>query len=79
MITHAIDIHLKELFHEQVRYEMFKVSKVLFRSKIQEGTSLVQYAFKMNRYIVRSDQLCFGMDNELSIDLILIGLPSSFA
>ena len=33
----------------------------------------------MNGYIVRLDQLGFGMDNELNIDLILDGLPDSFA
>ena len=41
-------------------------------------TSLVQYALKMNGYIVRLDQLGFSMDNELFIDLILIGLPDIF-
>ena len=33
----------------------------------------------MHGYIGRLDQLGFGMDNELSIDLILAGLPDSFA
>ena len=41
MIAHAIVIHLKELFHEKTRSKRFKVSKLLFRSKMQEGTSLV--------------------------------------
>ena len=33
----------------------------------------------MHGYIVRLDQMGFGMDNELSIDLILAGLLDSFA
>ena len=33
----------------------------------------------MHGYIFRLDQLGFGMDNKLSIDLILVGLPYSFA
>ena len=33
----------------------------------------------MNGYIVRLDQLGFGMDHELSIDLILASLPDNFA
>ena len=33
----------------------------------------------MNGYIVRLDQLGFGMDHELSIDLIMVGLPDSFS
>ena len=57
----------------------YEVSKMLFRSRLQEGTSPVQYALKMHGYIVRLDQLGFGMDNELSIDLILAGLLDSFA
>ena len=50
-----------------------------FRSKMQDETSPVQYALKMNGYIMRLDHLGFGMDHELSIDLILVGLPNSFA
>ena len=79
MIAHAIIVHLKELFHEQARSERFEVSKLLFFSKMQERTSPVKYALKMNGYIVRLDQLGFRMDNELSIDFILAGLPYSFA
>ena len=33
----------------------------------------------MNGYIIRLDRLGFGMDYELSIDLILAGLPNSFS
>ena len=79
MKAHAIVVHMKELFHEQARSERFEVSKPLFRSKMQDRTSLIQYALKMNGYIVRLDQLGFGMNNELSIDLILASLPNSIA
>ena len=79
MIAYDIVAYLKELFHEKERFERFEVSKMIFRSKMQEGTSPVQYALKMHGYIVRLDQLGFGMDNELSIDLILASLPDSFA
>ena len=57
MISHAIVLHLKDLFHEQVRSERFEVYRLLFRSKMQDGTSPVQYALKMDGYIVRLDQL----------------------
>ena len=79
MTAYDIVAHLKDLFHEQARSERFEVSKILFLSSMQEGTSPVHYALKMHGYIVRLDQLGFGMDNELSIDLILAGLPDSFA
>ena len=52
---------------------------MLFRSRMQDGTSLMQYALKTNEYIVMLDQLGFGMDNELSIVLIMYVLPDSFA
>ena len=67
------------MFREQARSEKVEVSKQLFHSKMEEETSPVQYTMKMNEYIVRLDQLGFGMDNELSIDLILASLPDSFA
>ena len=55
MTVFDIVVHLKELFPEQARSERFQVSKMIFRSRMQEGTSLVQYALKMNGYIVRLD------------------------
>ena len=57
MTAHAIVFHLKELFHEQTRSERFEVSKLLFFSKIQEGTSPIQYTLKRNGNIVRLNQL----------------------
>ena len=61
MTAHAIVFHLKELFHEQARSERFEVSKLLFCSKIQEGTFLIQYVLKRNGYIVRLNQLELGI------------------
>ena len=40
-----------------------------------KGISLVMHVLKMNGYIKRLDQLGFGMDHELSIDLILTSYP----
>ena len=71
-------IHLKELFDKHVRFERFKISKLLFRSKMQVGTSLVQHALKMNTYIERFTQLGCVMDHELSIDLIMSSLIDNF-
>ena len=79
MTTNAIVLYLKDLFHEQVRSGRLKISKLLFWSKMQERTYDIQYAPKMSGYIVRLDQLGFGMDHELSIDLILASLLDSFA
>ena len=79
MTTYDIVVHQKELFHDKAGSKRFEISKMIFRSKMQERTSPVQYALKMNGYIVRLDQLGFGMDNELSMDLIMAGLPNIFA
>ena len=79
MTAYDIVAHLKELFHEQVRSGRYEVSKMLFCSRMQEVTSPVHYALKMHGYIVRLDQLGFGMDNELSIEFILVDLHDNFA
>ena len=70
--------HLRELFDEQARSKKFKVSMLLFHTKMVEGTSPVQHALKMKGYIERLGQLRFVMDHELSIDLILTSLLDSF-
>ena len=67
------------LFDEQARSKRFKVSKLLFFSKMVEGASPVQYALKMNGYIERLGHLGFMMDHKLSINLILTSLLDSFA
>ena len=61
------------------RSERFKISKLLFSTKMQVGTSLVHHALKMNTYISILGQLGFIMDHELSIDLILSSLTNNFA
>ena len=71
--------HLREHYNEQASIEKFKVSKLLFGSKMEEGTSPVHYALKMYEHIERLDQLGFWMDFELSLNLILARLPGSFA
>ncbi len=79
MDAYTIIYHLRELFDEQARTERFDISRSLFRSKMQEGTSVVQHALKMNGYIERLAALGFTMDHELSIDLILQSLPDSYS
>ena len=53
MEAYDIVIHLKELFDKHARSERFEISKLLFSTKMQVGTSLVQHALKMNTYIER--------------------------
>ena len=79
MDAYSIIRHLRELYNEQAITERFKVFKLLFGSKMEEGTSLVQHALKMYEYIERLNQLRYWIDFELSIDLIMANLPYSFA
>ena len=77
--AYSIVRHLREHYNEQVAFEGFKVTILLFNSKMEVGTSPVQYALQMYNHIKRLDQLGHWMDLELSIDLILARLLNSFA
>ena len=63
MEAYDMVIHLKELFDKHARSKKFKISKLLFSTKMQVGTSPMQHALKMNTYIERLDQLGFVMDH----------------
>ena len=67
--------HLREHYNEQANIESFKVSRLIFGSKMEEGTS----SLKMYKHIKRLDQLGYWIDHELSIDFILVRLPNGFA
>ena len=79
MDAYSIVRHLREHYIEQAGTERFKASSLLFSSKMEEMTSLVQHALEMYEYIERLNQLVYWTDFELSIDLILASLPNSFA
>ena len=70
---------MREHYNEQVAFEGFKVTRILFNSKMKVGTSPMQYALQIYNHIKRLDHLGHWMDLELSIDLILARLPDSFA
>ena len=76
--AYSIVRHIREHYNKQANIERFKVSKLLFGSKMEEGTSPVQYALKMYDHIERLDQLGYWMEFELSLGLILARLPNSF-
>ena len=77
--AYSIVLHLREHYNKQTNSERFKVSKLLFGSKMEEWTSPVQYALKMYDHIERLDQLGYWMDFELRLGLILARLPNGFA
>ena len=79
MKADEIVTHLKELFGETIRTERFETSKLLFRSRMTEGSSAWQHALKMNGFLEKLSTLGFVMDHELSIDMILQSLPDSYS
>ena len=76
--AYSISRHLKEHYNEQASIESFKVSKLLFGSKMEVGAFLMQYALKMYKHIKRLDELGYWIDLKLGIDLILARLPDGF-
>ena len=76
--AYSIVRHLREHYNENAAFKGFKVTRLLFKSKIEVGSSPVQYALQMYNHIKRLDQLGNWMDPELSIDLILAKLLDSF-
>ena len=74
MDAYSIVCHLREHYNEQTSIERFKVSRLLFGSKMEVGTSPVQYALKMYNHIERLNQLGYLIVVEFSTDLILARL-----
>ncbi|XP_031282181.1 uncharacterized protein LOC116140738 [Pistacia vera] len=58
--------------------ERYKVSQILFRSKIGKGTKVGIYILKIAKYLNTHIALDCGLSEDLGIDLILQSLPSSF-
>ena len=71
MDAHTMIMHLKELFDEINRTEMYKTSKELFRYKMIKSSSVNTHVLKLISYIEKLGQLSFVMDHELSVDLVL--------
>ena len=57
MDAYSILHHLREHYNKKVRTERFKVYELLFGSKMEKGTSLVQHSLKMYEHIERLNQL----------------------
>ena len=53
MDAYPIACHLRELYNKHARTEKFKLFEVVFDSKMEKGTSLVQHALKLHEYIER--------------------------
>ncbi|XP_061339401.1 uncharacterized protein LOC133286072, partial [Gastrolobium bilobum] len=74
----SIILHLQELYDKQGRAEHFETSKELFGCKMAEGMAVGPHILKMIGLIEKLPSLGFIMDHELSVDLVLQSLPSSY-
>ncbi|KAL8108572.1 hypothetical protein AgCh_024881 [Apium graveolens] len=79
MDAHTILMHLQELYDVAGRTARYEISKELFGCRMSEGSSMNDQVLKMINLIERLGQLGFAMDGELSQDLVLQSLPSSFS
>ncbi|KAL8101444.1 hypothetical protein AgCh_033368 [Apium graveolens] len=79
MDAHTILMHLQELYDVAGRTARYEISKELFGCRMSEGSSVNNHVLKMINLIERLGQLSFSMDGELSQDLVLQSLPSSFS
>ncbi|XP_061341791.1 uncharacterized protein LOC133288111 [Gastrolobium bilobum] len=74
----SIILHLQELYDKQGRAEPFETSKELFGCKMAESMAVGPHILKMIGLIEKLPSLGFIMDHELSVDLVLQSLPSSY-
>ncbi|XP_074367021.1 uncharacterized protein LOC141707638 isoform X1 [Apium graveolens] len=79
MDAHTILMHLQELYDVAGRTARYEISKELFGCRMSEGSSVNDHVLKMINLIERLGQLGFAMDGEVSLDLVLQSLPSSFS
>ncbi|KAL8156104.1 hypothetical protein AgCh_001263 [Apium graveolens] len=79
MDAHTILMHLQELYDVAERIARYEISKELFGCRMSEGSSVNDHVLKMINLIEHLRQLGFAMDGELSQDLVLQSLPSSFS
>ncbi|KAL8135558.1 hypothetical protein AgCh_010263 [Apium graveolens] len=79
MDAHTILMNLQELYDVAGRTARYEISKELFGCRMSEGSSVNDHVLKMINLIERLGQLGFVMDGELSQDLVLQSLPSSFS
>ncbi|KAJ8758881.1 hypothetical protein K2173_002660 [Erythroxylum novogranatense] len=72
-------LHLQELFGAQSRVERFETARALFQCRMAPGTSVEIHVLQMIGYIEKLGQLGYDLNLELSIDLVLQSLTSSFS
>jgi hypothetical protein len=66
------------MFENQVRAEMYNISKALFTCKPAEGSPVNPHVIKMMGYIGTMDKLGCNLKYDLNTDMILQSLSVSY-
>jgi hypothetical protein len=69
---------LCEMFENQARAERYNISKALFACKLAEGSPVSPYVIKMMGYIETLIKLGCEIKDDLSTDVILQSLSTSY-
>ena len=76
--AYEIMARLQDSYSSSFRAEQYEISKRLFRSRMEEGTSIEKNVSEMIAYINILYALNMDMDDDLYINLILQSLPDSW-
>ena len=76
--AYEINQQLKEMFQAKASKERLDVVKSLMAFKPKPGASICAFVLEMKGYFDRLDSLNMVFDTELSINIILSGLPTDY-
>jgi hypothetical protein len=76
--AYSMIVGLHGMFENQARAERYNISKSLFSAKLAEGSPVSPHVVNMIDYIETLDKLGCELNDDLTIDVILQSLPSSY-
>ncbi|KAL0288459.1 UNVERIFIED_CONTAM: hypothetical protein Sangu_2657200 [Sesamum angustifolium] len=69
---------MKEFYAIPDRHTRYVATKVFFRAKVTEGSSVQEHGVKMLSLVEKLEDLKVGLENDTYIDVILQSLPPSY-
>lgn len=66
------------MFHKKERQELYEVVKSLMACKLKKGAYVCAYVQNMQRHVERLEKLNVNFDKDLTIDMVLKSLTSSY-
>ncbi|KAL0445170.1 UNVERIFIED_CONTAM: hypothetical protein Slati_2239700 [Sesamum latifolium] len=74
----SIMLRMKEVYAVLDRHIRYAATKIFFRTKMTEGSSVREHGIKMRSLVEKLEDLQAGLDNDTYIDVILQSLPPSY-